>query len=47
MHPVELSGIAPAAPEAAEHAAIAMRMPLHVATDPLLGLNGALNLART
>ena len=31
----------------AEHAAIAMRMPLHVATDPLLGLNGALNLART
>jgi glucokinase len=31
----------------AEHAAIAMRMPIHVATDPLLGLRGALNLART
>ena len=31
----------------AEHAAIAARMPVHVATDPLLGLRGALRLART
>lgn len=31
----------------AEHAAIAARMPIHVATDPLLGLQGALHLART
>jgi glucokinase len=31
----------------AEHAALAMRMPIHVATDPLLGLHGALQLART
>ena len=30
----------------AEHAAIAARMPIHVATDPLLGLHGALHLAR-
>jgi glucokinase len=30
----------------AEHAAIAARMPVHVATDPLLGLQGALILAR-
>ncbi len=30
----------------AEHAAIAARMPIHVATDPLLGLRGALQLAR-
>lgn len=29
----------------AEHAAIAARMPIHVATDPLLGLRGALHLA--
>lgn len=29
----------------AEHAAIAARMPIHVATDPLLGLHGALLLA--
>jgi len=29
----------------AEHAAIAARMPIHVATDPLLGLHGALQLA--
>ena len=29
----------------AEHAAIAARMPIHVATDPLLGLHGALHLA--
>ncbi|TRZ98487.1 MAG: glucokinase [Rhodocyclaceae bacterium] len=29
------------------HAAIAARMPIHVATDPLLGLHGALRLART
>jgi glucokinase len=29
----------------AEHAAIAARMPIHVATDPLLGLYGALILA--
>ena len=29
----------------AEHAAIAARMPVHVATDPLLGLRGALHLA--
>ncbi len=30
----------------AEHAAIAGRMPIHVATDPLLGLHGALQIAR-
>ncbi|MDP1635356.1 MAG: glucokinase, partial [Gallionellaceae bacterium] len=30
----------------AEHAAIAARMPIHVATDPLLGLRGALRIAR-
>ncbi|MBK9019009.1 MAG: glucokinase [Sulfuritalea sp.] len=30
----------------AEHAAIAARMPIHVATDPLLGLNGALEIAK-
>jgi glucokinase len=30
----------------AEHAAIAARMPVHVAIDPLLGLRGALHLAR-
>jgi glucokinase len=29
----------------AEHAAIAARMPVHIATDPLLGLHGALQLA--
>ena len=29
----------------AEHAAIAARMPIHVATDPLSGLHGALQLA--
>ncbi len=29
----------------AEHAAIAARMPIHVATDPLLGLRGALGVA--
>jgi glucokinase len=31
----------------AEHAAIAARMPIHIATDPLLGLRGAIHLART
>ena len=31
----------------AEHAAIAARMPVHVVTDPLLGLQGALLLARS
>jgi glucokinase len=31
----------------AEHAAIAARMPVHVVADPLLGLRGAMNLART
>lgn len=30
----------------AEHAAIARRMPVHVASDPLLGLHGALHLMR-
>ena len=30
----------------AEHAAIAARIPVHVATDPLLGLHGALILAK-
>ena len=30
----------------AEHAAIARRMPVHVATDPLLGLHGAFHLTR-
>jgi glucokinase len=29
----------------AEHAAIAARMPVHVVTDPLLGLRGAVLLA--
>lgn len=29
----------------AEHAAIAARMPIHIATDPLLGLRGALGIA--
>jgi glucokinase len=29
----------------AEHSAIAGYMPLHIATDPLLGLHGALKLA--
>jgi glucokinase len=31
----------------AEHAAIAVRMPIHVARDALLGLRGALHLARS
>ena len=31
----------------AEHAAIAAHMPIHVATDPLLGLHGALHFAPT
>ena len=30
----------------AEHAAIAARMPVHVATDPLLGLQGTLSIAK-
>lgn len=30
----------------AEHAAIAAKMPIHVATDPALGLNGALRMAQ-
>ncbi|MDP1733191.1 MAG: glucokinase [Sulfuritalea sp.] len=30
----------------AEHATIAARMPIHVATDPLLGLRGALRISR-
>jgi glucokinase len=30
----------------AEHASIAAKMPIHVATDPALGLNGALRIAQ-
>jgi glucokinase len=41
------SGFLAAFKAKAEHAAIAARMPVHVATDPLLGLRGALHLART
>ena len=41
------SGFLAAFNDKAEHAAIAARMPVHVATDPLLGLHGALHLART
>jgi len=40
------SGFLAAFKAKAEHAAIAARMPIHVATDPLLGLRGALRLAR-
>jgi glucokinase len=36
------SGFLAAFKAKAEHAAIAARMPIHVATDPLLGLRGAL-----
>ena len=39
------SGFLAAFKAKAEHADIAARMPLHVATDPLLGLRGALHLA--
>lgn len=39
------SGLLAAFNAKAEHAAIAARMPLHVATDPLLGLHGARLLA--
>ncbi len=39
------SGLLTAFNAKAEHAAIAARMPLHVATDPLLGLHGARLLA--
>jgi glucokinase len=41
------SGFLAAFKAKAGHAAIAARMPVHVATDPLLGLRGALHLART
>lgn len=41
------SGFLDAFKAKAEHAAIAARMPIHVAKDPLLGLRGALRLART
>lgn len=39
------SGFLPAFNAKAEHAAIAARMPVHVATDPRLGLHGAMILA--
>ena len=39
------SGFLAAFKAKAEHAAIAARMPVHVATDPALGLHGALQLA--
>jgi glucokinase len=44
---LQQSGFLAAFNAKAEHAAIAARMPIHVATDPLLGLHGALQLART
>jgi glucokinase len=44
---LQQSGFLAAFNAKAEHAAIAARMPLHLATDPLLGLHGALQLART
>jgi len=40
------SGFLAAFNDKAEHTAIASRMPIHVATDALLGLHGALRLAR-
>lgn len=40
------SGFLAAFKAKAEHTTIAARMPIHVATDPLLGLRGALQLAR-
>lgn len=43
---LQRSGFLAAFNAKAEHAAIAARMPIHVATDPLLGLRGALQLAR-
>ena len=43
---LQRSGFLAAFNAKAEHAAIAARMPIHVATDPLLGLRGALHLAR-
>jgi glucokinase len=42
---LQQSGFLAAFNAKAEHAAIAARMPIHVATDPLLGLYGALILA--
>lgn len=44
---LQQSGFLAAFNAKAEHAAIAARMPVHVATDPLLGLHGALQLARS
>lgn len=44
---LQQSGFLAAFNAKAEHAAIAARMPLHVATDPLLGLRGALHLTRS
>ncbi|MDP2824459.1 MAG: glucokinase [Sulfuritalea sp.] len=43
---LQQSGFLAAFNAKAEHAAIAARMPIYVATDPLLGLQGALHLAR-
>ncbi|MDP2132949.1 MAG: glucokinase, partial [Sulfuritalea sp.] len=40
------SGFGAAFNAKAEHAAIAARMPVHVATEPRLGLLGALQLAQ-
>ena len=44
---LQQSGCLAAFTAKAEHAAIAARMPIHVARDPLLGLRGALHLARS
>ena len=44
---LQQSGFLAAFTAKAEHAAIAARMPIHVARDPLLGLRGALHLARS
>ena len=43
---LQQSGFLTAFNAKAEHAAIAARMPIRVATDPLLGLHGALHLAQ-
>lgn len=42
---LQQSGFLAAFNAKSEHSAIAARMPVHVATDPLLGLHGALHLA--
>ena len=44
---LQQSGFLAAFNAKSEHAAIAARMPIHVATNPLLGLHGALHFARS